>query len=268
MTIPAKVRMRHASTPVAESITRVATQSDDVEVRFGLPATRGDWVLCSDMLADPSLFGDWRKTLGSWLADEYGKSSDRATAGYVMGWYLGVPGGLAGLLFHSARRVPSLRPADLAFRIAGDDRPHVAGVALLSDEFVCLPDDPEGNHPAATVVADEAALAAVLRARYVAHAASFVAAYASTVRLSRRMLWAAATDALDKGVWLAGRLCGDEGTGVSDAAMLLPKKIEPFTSASTLRMVDGEWTRKRESCCFTYVLPGAEACETCPRVCR
>lgn len=268
MTIPANVRTRHASTPVAESIARVATRGDDVEVRYGLPPASEDWVRCSDALADPSLFDDWRKVLGEWLADEYGSSSDRATAGYVMGWYLGVPGGLAGLLFHSARRVPSLRPADLAFRIGGDDRPHVVGVALLSDEFVCLPDDPAGNHPAATVVADEAALAAVLRARYVAHAASFVAAYGPTVRLGRRMLWAAATDALDKGTWLAGRLCGDEATGVSDAAMLLPERIEPFTSASTLRMVDGEWTRRRESCCFTYVLPGAEACETCPRVCR
>lgn len=268
MTIPANVRMRHASTPVAESIARVATRSDDVEVRFGLPATTGDWQLCSDVLADASSFDTWRKALGVWLADEHGASSDRATAGYVMGWYLGVAGGLAGLLFHSARRVPSLRPSDLAFRIADDGRPDVAGVALLSDEFACLPDDPAGNHPAATVVADEAALAAVLRARYVAHAASFVAAYAPTVRLGRRTLWAAATDALDKGAWLAGRMCGDEATGVSDAAMLLPEKIEPFTSASTLRMVDGEWTRKRESCCFTYVLPNAEACDTCPRTCR
>jgi hypothetical protein len=268
MTIPGNVRTRHASTPVASSIARIASPNHDVEVRFGLPASRGDWVLCSDVLADPSLFESWRKVLAEWLVDEYGESSDRTTAGYVMGWYLGVPAGLAGLLFHSARRVPSLRPADLAFRIAGDDRPHVAGVALLSDEFACLPDDPDGHHPAATVVADEAALAGVLRARYVGHAASFVGSFGPTVRLGRRTLWAAATDALDKGAWLAGRMCGDEATGVSDAAMLLPERVEPFTSGSTLRMVDGEWTRRRESCCFTYVLPGAEACETCPRVCR
>src|SRR4051812_9685017 len=108
MTIPANVRTRHASTPVAESITRVSSRSGDVEIRFGLPHDRGDWVLCSDVLADPALFGRWRKALDGWLVEEYGESSDRATAGYVMGWYLGVPGGLAGLLFHSARRVPSL----------------------------------------------------------------------------------------------------------------------------------------------------------------
>ncbi|WNV91780.1 (2Fe-2S)-binding protein [Umezawaea sp. Da 62-37] len=267
MTIPAEVRTRRASTPVAESITRVSTRSDDVEVRFGLPAQRGDWVLCSDALADPALFDRWRKALAEWLEVQYGGSSDRATAGYVMGWYLGVPGQLAGLLFHSARRVPSLRPADLAFRLAGD-RPQVAGIALLSDEFACLPDDPAGNHPAATVVADEAALAALLRAKYVAHAADFVKAFGPTVRLGRRMLWAAATDALDKGTWLAGRMCGDESTGVSDAAMLLPERIAPLTSGSTMRFTDGEWTRSRQSCCFTYVLPGAEECDTCPRVCR
>jgi hypothetical protein len=268
MTIPANVRTRQSSTPVAESITRVATRSDDVEIRFGLPADRGDWQLCSDLLADPSGFDVWRKLLDQWLIDAYGETSDRATAGYVMGWYLGVPGGLAGLLFHSARRVPSLRPADLAFRISDDDRPHVAGIALLSDEFTCLPSDPSSNHPAATVVADEAALAAMLRAKYTAHAAQFVGAFGPTVRLGRRMLWSAATDALDKGAWLAGRICGDEATGVADAAMLLPARMEPFTSASTLRFEDGEWTRSRQSCCFTYVLPGAEACDACPRVRR
>jgi hypothetical protein len=268
MTIPANVRTHRSSTPVAESIARIAPRSDDVEIRFGLPADRGDWLLCSDLLADPAGFDVWRKLLDDWLVDEYGETSDRATTGYVMGWYLGVPGGLAGLLFHSARRVPSLRPADLAFRLAGDDRPHVAGIAVLSDEFACLPSDPAGNHPAATVVADEAALAAVLRAKYTAHAAQFVSAFGPTVRVGRRMLWAAATDALDKGTWLAGRMCGDEATGVADAAMLLPERLEPFTSASTLRFVDGEWTRNRQSCCFTYVLPGADACDTCPRVCH
>ncbi|HWO65342.1 MAG TPA: iron-sulfur protein, partial [Umezawaea sp.] len=145
------MRTRHASTPVAESIARVATRSDDVEIRFGLPDDRKDWFVCSEMLDDPQLFNRWRKTLAAWLVDEHGESSDRATAGYVMGWYLGVAGGLAGLLFHSARRVPSLKPTDLAFRIADDDRPDVAGIALLSDDFICLPDDPSGNHPAATV---------------------------------------------------------------------------------------------------------------------
>jgi hypothetical protein len=268
MTIPARATARQSRTPLAESITRAAALQSDVELRFGLPADRTGWVVCADLLAEPQRFTLWRKTLAAWLIEQHGSAPDRTTAGYVMGWYLNVPGLLAGLLFHAARRVPSLRPADLAFRIATDGRPDVDGIALLSDEFICLPDDPAGNHPAGTVVADEAALATLLRARFAGHAAQFVGSYGPTVRLGRRMLWAAATDALDKGAWLAGRLCGDEATGVSDAAMILPDKLAPYTSASTLFTKDGEWTRKRQSCCFHYAVPGEEVCSTCPRVCN
>lgn len=268
MTIPARMVARQSRTPLAESITRASTLQSDVEVRFGLPVDGGDWVVCSDLLGEPERFDNWRKDLAGWLIEEYGSAPDQTTAGYVMGWYLHVPGLLAGLLFHTSRRVPSLRPTDLAFRISDEGRPDVNGIALLSDDFVCLPDDPAGNHPAATVVADEAALAAMLRARFAAHAAQFVSSYGPTVRLGRRMLWAAATDALDKGAWLAGRLCGDEATGVADAAMILPDKLAPFTSASTLFTEDGEWTRRRQSCCFHYAVPGEEVCETCPRVCN
>lgn len=264
MTVPARVSQKNprALTPLAESIARLEVGT---EIRFGMPSP--DWEICSDLLAEPSRFDLWRKDLAEWMADQYGESADRATAGYIMGWYLSVPGYLAALLFHTARRVPTLKPADLAFRIATDGRPHPDGLAVLCDEFACLPDDPASNHPAATVVANEAALAALLRARYVAHAAQFVASFGQVVRFGRRTLWAAATDALDSGAWSAGKACGDEVSGVTDAALILPEQLDPFTSASTLRLTDDGWTRRRESCCFHYVLPNEEACSTCPRVC-
>jgi hypothetical protein len=254
---------------VARSVAAVATLPSYVELRFGLPddAEAAGWVLCSDLLDRPERFGAWRENLAEWLVEQYGVAPERTTGGYVAGWYLSVPGHLAGLLFHAARRVPSLRPEDVALRLAPDGRPHPVGVALLSDEFVCLPDDPEGGDSAATVVADETALAAMLRARFAAHAARFVQSFGPTVRLGRRQLWAAATDALDSGAWTAGQLCGDEASGVTDAALLLPDRVDPYTSASTLRKVDGAWTRRRESCCFHYALPNTTPCATCPRVC-
>ncbi|PSL55708.1 ferric iron reductase protein FhuF [Saccharothrix carnea] len=266
MTVPVRTTACDVTTPVARSLGRVSLY-EGFEVRFGLPDTRGDWVLCSEFLGEPERFDGWRKALAEWLREQYGEAPDRTTAGYVMSWYLNVVGVLGGLLFHTERRVPSLRPADVAVKVAAEGRPHVVGVALLADEFACLPDDPEAGHPAATAVADETALAALLRARFAAHSAQFVGAFGPTVRLGRRMLWAAATDALDSAAWTVGQLCGDETAGVMDSALLLPAKLDPFTSASTLRATGTGWTRRRESCCFHFVLPNAEACTTCPRVC-
>ncbi|WP_018683824.1 (2Fe-2S)-binding protein [Actinokineospora enzanensis] len=258
---------------LADSLARVNRRQTRAEVRFGLSDQAEGWSGCAEFLARPGAFERWRDDLGSWLADTYGDSPDRTSAGYVMSYYLWVPGYLAALLFHHERRVPSLRPADLAFRLAAP-RPHPAALAVLSPHFVCLPDDPAAGLPEATVVPDERALAAVLRGRYTAHAARFVDAYAPGVRLGRRMLWAAATDVLDSALWLAGRYGGAEGEGVLDAALVLGAGEAPLTSASTLRPVGGgteplRWTRRRESCCFHYLLAAGQGlCETCPRLSR
>jgi ferric iron reductase protein FhuF len=150
-------------------------------------------------------------------------------------------------------------------------------MAALGDAFHCLPSDPGSGRREATVVADERALAATLRAHYIAHAAQFVRAYAPISGLGRRMLWAAATDALDNSLWWAGRQGGTaeaEGSAVADAALVLESRFEPLTSASTLRISqagDRGWTRRRESCCFSYLLfgeyllSGEPECEGCPR---
>lgn len=228
------------------------------------------WWRCSTVLGQPAYFEKWGAELAAWLQDTYGEAPERVVAGYLLTWYLAVPGLLAGLLFHRDRRVPELRPDGLAFRL-GETRPNPDAVALLDQRFACLPDDPGAGSPLATVVADEDALAALLRARFAGHAARFVAAFQPTVRFGRRTLWAAATDALDEGLWLAGRYCGAEAGGVADAAVVLPTEMTPFTSASTLvEKGTSGWTRRRESCCFHYALRNGQGeCETCPRVrCR
>lgn len=262
-----------ATSALAASLAGLDTSRGHVTVRFGAPSQESQhrgWLRCADLLADPAGFDSWRKDLAEWLNEHHaGNIPDRTTAGYVLAWYLQVPAYLGALLFHSARRVPWLRPGDLAFRLSGG-RPHPDGIALLSAGFLCLPDDPAAGTPEATVVRDEAALAGVLRARFAGHAREFVAAFAPTVRLGRHMLWGAATDALDSALWNAGRMLGDEDAGVTAAALVLPERIDPFTSGSRLYPVhDGPrtvWTRRRESCCFHFALPGQTACVTCPRV--
>jgi hypothetical protein len=258
--------------PLADSLAKVSTMQEQVELRLGTPPGAGaDWVNCAELLATPAGFDRWRAELAGSLTDRYGEAPSRTTAGYVMYWYLFVPGYVGALLFHHERRVPSLRPADLAFTTASP-RPHPSGIAVLTPAFACLPDDPAAGTPETTTVRDEHALAALLRARYVAHANRFVRVFGPTVRFGRHTLWAAATDVLDTSLWLAGRYAGDEGSGVLDAALVLADRFAPLTSATTLRAVPGEdgrphWTRRRESCCFHYLLgAGQGVCETCPRL--
>ena len=251
---------------LAASVARASSQQVRTSLRVGLPEDEAGWVNCGRLLSDTDGFASWRGSLAEWLDERYGEAPERTTAGYIMTWYLGVPGYLAALLFHHERRVPSLRAEHLAFQMARP-RPHPESIAVLDSRFVCLPDDPAAASRDATVVPDEQALAAVLRARFTAHAARFVAAFAPTVRFGRHTLWAAATDALDDSMLLAGRYGGDEGSGVLDAALLLPSRLGPLTSGSTIRRQNGGWTRRRESCCFHYLLEqGKGACSTCPRI--
>ncbi|WP_236796358.1 (2Fe-2S)-binding protein [Amycolatopsis sp. GM8] len=261
------VRRHGAAIGLAASISRVAPRQRRTEFRSDLPRNE-NWQRCSDVLADPARFDLWRKRLAEWLCGRFGDAPARTTAGYVMSWYLHVPAYAAALLLHHERRVPLLRPEELAFRL-GDDRPHPEGIAVLGADFYCLPGDPAAGHPEATVVADERALTAMLRARYIAHAEKFVHAYAPVSRLGRRMLWAGATDALENSLWWAGRQTGDEGAGVANATLVLDACHPPLTSASALRFdADDGWTRRRESCCFSYLLPNETECAECPRLRR
>jgi hypothetical protein len=263
---------------LGESLARVAalpTGQHGLRVRAGRPAeTEDGWFGCVDLLASPAALRAWGTAIAAWLTDRYGEAPPRTVAGYLLTWYLAVPGQAAALLFHTARRVPSLRQEDLAVRLA-DARPKPVEVAVLADEFVCLPSDPAAGEPGTRVVADDDALAAVLRGRFAGHAARFIAAFRSAfggdVRFGRQTLWAAATDALDEACWFAGLRCAEIGVGAANAARVLPAALPPFTSASRLRpavtpSAETDWTRRRESCCFHYVLArGFGPCSTCPR---
>ncbi|HEY1571853.1 MAG TPA: (2Fe-2S)-binding protein [Pseudonocardiaceae bacterium] len=262
--------------PVAglPSAIRDATAAQpDLPLHAGLPA--GDWTGCADLLGGDRLAA-WAERAAGWLRDEYGEAPARVVAGYVVGWYLTVPAKTGALLFRTARRVPLLGPADLAVRF-DPEAPCPSAVAVLRDEFACLPTDPAAGLPAARPVSGERALAAVLRERYAEHATAFLRVFTAVDtpalgrhRLGRRALWAWATDALDGACWRVGQSVGDEAGGARDAALVLPAGIAPLTSASTVRPDPraGGWTRRRESCCFHYVLErGMGTCATCPRVC-
>jgi hypothetical protein len=233
---------RETADGLAPSLRRLGLRRD-------VPA---DWIRCS---AAPEFFGEWSTRLTGWLVREYGEAPPRTADAYLIAWYLHVPAQIGALLLHHERRVPSLRPADLAFHL-GAGQPYPDALAVLGDEFCCLPTDPASSARGATAVRDERALAAVLRA------------YGPHSRFGPRTLWAAATDALENALWGAGRAGGtpeSEGAGVADAALVLDARYPPLTSASTLRLAGRSWTRRRESCCFSYLLPAEPECDGCPR---
>ncbi|HEY6423977.1 MAG TPA: (2Fe-2S)-binding protein [Pseudonocardiaceae bacterium] len=227
------------------------------------------WIGCDQALSDPRFFTRWRAGVAQRLAGHDTTVPETTTAGYVLQWYLGIPTYLGAMLFHSARRVPSLQPQQLAFRLDPDWVPEVA---LRPGRFWCLPGDPDAGHPDAVPVADQVALGAVLRHEVVAHATHFLQVYGPLVRFGRRTLWATVTDVLDAGLLLAGRSLGRAQAGADDARLVLAHREDPFTSASTTCTVTDErgrihWTRRRGSCCFQYALPGIEQpCASCPRV--
>jgi FhuF 2Fe-2S C-terminal domain len=235
-------------------------------------ALSGGWLRCSDALDDGGFFAAWQRSLADRMAQGYGVVPPVTPAGYVMGWYCGMFGFLGGMLFHRARRVPSLAPENLAFRVDPVScRP--AEVAVLDGAFGCLPSDPAGDVPGTTVLPDDGALAAMLRAEVAAHGERFVAAYRGAARFGSHTLWGAVTDALDRGVWHLAHLRGEDAAGAADAALVLPAPaLAPFTSGSTIRGLRGpsgrlHWTRTRQSCCFHYKLPGVQGpCATCPRL--
>ena len=266
--------------PLVESVARVDRVVTLLSFRMldapGMLDGRGArWIACAEALSDPAFFPRWRGMVARRLAEQYAHVPEKAlvpdktTAGYVLQWYLVIPSYVGGLLFHSARRVPSLAPGQLSFRL---ESAALQEVALCPGRFWCLPGDPDAGHPDAVPVPDEVALGAVLRRQVIAHAARFLRVYDPQVRFGRRTQWAAVTDVLDSAMLLAGRSFGSPQAGASDARLVLAKGEKPLTSASTICQVSDDrgrvhWTRLRGSCCFLYALPGVERpCASCPRV--
>jgi hypothetical protein len=188
------------------------------------------WTFCDKALSDPASFTRWRAAVAQRLAQQHGHVPEQTTAAHVLQWYLGIPTYLGAMLFHSARRVPSLEPQQLAFRL---DLAWVREMGLRPGPFWCLPGDSDAGHPDATPVADEAALAAVLRHEVVAHATRFLNIYGPLVRFGRRTLWAAVTDMIDVTLLIAGRSFGSAQAGAMpgscsrNASNRLPQRQQP-----------------------------------------
>lgn len=227
------------------------------------------WFTCAEV--DASFMTDWERRAAESQLRYDGRSHPTAAASYALGWYADISSYVGGLCLLRERRVPRLARKALAFRRHRDDH-YPEAVALLDPRFWCLPDDPAARHPDATVVADVAALGAILRAEVRAHADDFLATYRPGARLPRRDLLGVFFDGLDVGFW---RDEPSGGPGYAESIVLartvLPGGTPEFADPSSLYVVEdaagGEHlTRRRVSCCnYFRVSEVGEACTTCPR---
>ena len=249
-------------TPLAESAERLA-EAFGQPVHCGAPGP--GWTRCSSV--DAAFVTRWEQAVAAQHVHRFGRSHPTTAAGYVLGWYAGIPAGLGGALFRLARRVPRLDRASVAFRLCAEA--YADAFALTDTRFWCLPSDRAADHPDATVVPDEAALATVLRAQVRDHADEFLAHYPSRGRLPRRALLGAFTDGVDTGLWLGGDTAPERL--LPEAAIALPGGPSPLPATTLAVLVDGRGRRHVDrrtlSCCYYFrVAPEEGPCGTCPRI--
>jgi hypothetical protein len=253
--------------PLTTSATRANIVHEWMTVTHGA-VTGPEWLLCGDV--DARALGEWEALMTAQHLEHYGRSHPSASAGYVLGWYAGVASHLGALFFLLDGRVPRLGRQALAFR-RHPQLHHPDAIALLEGQFWCLPTDPAADHPDATVLADQQALANQLRIEVRSHADEFLATYRSGSRLPRRSLLGAFFDGLDGGFWIEDEALASRRDILAAAKLVLPGRSDQFEDATTSRTVldasgREHLTRSRVSCCYYYKLnEGGEACLTCPR---
>lgn len=255
--------------PIAATLGRANQAHEWLSVAHADSGVPAHYVRCADV--DSAGIAQWEARAAEGNVKSYGRSHPMAATAYVLGWYADIAATVGALCFLLDRRVPHLGREAVAFRRHAEEH-YPDAVAVLTSSFWCLPDDPAANHPDATVVPDEEALAAVLRGQVRAHADDFLADYRPGAKLPRRNLLGAFFDGLDGGFWLYDSpLPTPQDEFVAAARSVLPGSTTEFAEASRFRtVVDGKGrqhlTRCRVSCCYYYkVSATGEACTTCPR---
>lgn len=223
----------------------------------------------SRMADDPDVLADLltaeRTRIGATLAVEPRPDAVAMWALHGYAWYACLM--LTGPWF-LRRRVP-LVALDQVWIAPGSDRVG-RSFTVTSNAFACLPDDPDADAPGARVVADEAALRALLLSRVAAHVEPLLTAFRPHLRRGERVLWSMVADEVVSGVWYLGRTVGEGDRAVRELGRLLPGDAGRFKRAAGFRTLTGtegrtHCNRTQSVCCLWYTLDPAALCSTCPR---
>jgi hypothetical protein len=259
--------LRKTGTPLAATLERLAareTGDEEIYLSARLGGTEeGGWVTPDALASDTGLLEDLMRRIGS----EYG-SENRAYAGTALLkgylWRVLAP---AVAAFLSERRVPDLRPENVALRFG--EGGCAEGLTFLSPGFAALPTDPEASHPDARVLHSEEEMLAFARDRLAeGHVPALIPALRDLrVRRGTRVLWGAAVDVVAETFMFVGRElgCEEEALGFAERLLSGPAPLRGPTNYSTLEYDGGsETTRIRNTCCLYYKVADG-TCFTCPR---
>ncbi|MER5932975.1 iron-sulfur protein [Streptomyces sp. NPDC002054] len=273
MTVPAALPVTTAppGSPVADAYARLAEAYPGLrvtELDAHEPAPRGvGWVGADELAAGGAAldaFLDWDKA--QVLRDYGAPGRPDVVAGFGLHRYAWPACLLFTVPWFLHRRVPRL-PAD---RVSFHRE--LGRMAVRTEGFTCLPDDPAAALPGARVAPDEEALRAEVRAAVAEHLEPVLKGFSSRMRRGRRALWGMVTDDVTEGLWYLGELFGEEGRATAELELLLPGATAPYTGGSGFRTLTGPdgrplATRDRISCCLFYTIRPTDPCATCPRTC-
>ncbi|MFC0004147.1 ferric iron reductase [Micromonospora siamensis] len=162
----------------------------------------------------------------------------------------------------AARRVPLLDPADVLIHFE-DHRPLVTLGLRRSTPVAVLPTDPLAlsGRPKVRVVADEAALLAVLRASLLdAHLAPLITAIQAEVRIGTRTLLGSVASGVAQAVLRATDALPGSATASVDTL------LGALDLADLVELVPGPGGRptvQRRTCCLAFTLPRPKICQGC-----
>ncbi|MEV7419854.1 (2Fe-2S)-binding protein [Streptomyces sp. NPDC089919] len=259
-----------AGSPVSEAYARLTAAVPGMrvtELSACDPVPRGaGWVGADELAAG----GDALAAFLAWddaqvLRDHGRRGRPDVIAGFGLHRYAWYACLLVTAPWFLLRRVPTVPVAGTAFHRTE------RRLAVRTEGFACLPDDPAAGLPGARVVADEAGLRAEVRTAVAAHFAPLLDGFGPRLRRGRRAQWGMATDEVVDGLWYLAQRLGEEDRARAELELLLPaNQAAPYTGAPGFRNLtapDGRElpTRDRVSCCLSYTLDPADTCLSCPR---
>jgi hypothetical protein len=249
--------------PLTSTLDRIAAAGEFLEVQIG-PATVDGW-FHGAALARPG--SPELATLLARIGQKYATHDRTVMASHVFGEYHWLPMAVSIGCFLTAQRVPDISSDTVALRFNAEecwfDR-----IRLLTTRFVCLPSDPEADHPDATVVPDLAALRRYLRQQVETHVAQMIETARAQSSLGRRAPWLMAADRFASTIiWLTKEF-GDPERCWTEIADLVQAAGSPLRGPSGIMTVEHEgrceYFLDRATCCLAYKVGDGVKCNTCP----